>query len=112
MNNKYTKDFKIKHGNEAIRLSELGEMSVVGYAQQQGIPHTTLHQWVNLCRNGAFAIKTEQSFVALKPSRPIIRQEEHVVINTSFCSLTVSASISLENLMKVMRSIQGVSLCS
>lgn len=112
MSKQYPKEFRIKHGKEAIRLSELGEVSVVGYARKHGIPHTTLHQWVTQCRNDAFSTKKEQSFVALKPSRPIVKKEEHVVINTSFCSLTVSTAISSEDSMKVMRSIQGVCICS
>lgn len=112
MNKQYAKDLRIKHAKEAIRLSESHELSVAGYARQHGIPHTTLHQWITKYKKGAYTIEKEQSFVALKPSRPIIGQEEHVVINTSFCSLTVAASISSEDLMKVMRSIQGVSLCS
>jgi transposase-like protein len=105
----YTKDFKTKHGKDALRLSESHEISVAGYARKHGIPNTTLHQWVTQCRKSAFPIEKEQSFVALKPSRPIINQEEQVVINSSFCSLTVSASISLEDLMKVMKSIKEVS---
>ncbi|MBI9096809.1 MAG: transposase [Sphaerochaeta sp.] len=82
----YTKDFKTKHGKEALRLSELQEISVVGYARKHGIPHTTLHQWVTQCRKGAFTIEKEQSFVALKPSRPIIKQEEHIVIELIRCA--------------------------
>lgn len=112
MTKQYTKDFKIKHGKEALRLSESHEDTVSGYARRYGIPTTTLHQWVTQYGKSAFPIEKEQSFVALKPSRPIIKQEEHVVINSSFCSLTVSASISLEDLMKVMKSIKEVFSCS
>jgi transposase-like protein len=108
MSKEYTKEFKIKHGEEALRLSEAHELSQVEYARKHGIPRTTLHKWVNACRNGAGAGEEKQSFVALKPTRPIRRQEEHVVISTSFCTLTVSAAISSEDLMKVMKSIRGV----
>lgn len=112
MSKQYTKDFRIKHGKEALRLSELGEISVAKYARKHEIPHTTLHQWVTKCRKSAFSTTKEQLFVALKPSSPIVKKEEHVVINTSFCSLTVSTAISSEDLMKVMKSIQGVCICS
>lgn len=112
MSKQYTKEYKIKHGKEALRLSESHGVSQVEYGRMHGIPRTTLHKWVTECRNGVSSIKKEQSFVALKPSRPIAKKEEHVVIDTSFCSLTVSASISSEDLMKVIRSIQGVCKCS
>jgi transposase-like protein len=112
MSKQYTKEFKTMHGKEAIRLSESHGVSIPEYAQKHGVPRSTLHKWVTQCRKGVATIEKEQSFVALKPSRPIIKQEEHVVINSSFCSLTVSASISLEDLMKVMKSIKEVSSCS
>jgi len=108
MSKQYTKEFKTMHGKEAIRLSESHGISQVEYARKHGIPRTTLHKWVSQCRNGVTTIEKGQSFVALKPSRPVIRQEEHVVINTSFCSLTVSTAISSEDLMKVMKSIREV----
>jgi len=91
---RYTKDFRIKHSKEAIRLSESHEISLAGYARTHGIPNTTLHQWVTQCRKGASTTEKEQSFVALKPSRPVIKQEEHVVINLYFTKI-----ISNDNLI-------------
>lgn len=112
MSKQYTEDFKTRHGEEALRLSDSHEISQVEYARRHGIPRTTLHKWVSRCRKGVATVDKQQSFVALKPSGPIMKREEHVVIDSTFCSLTVSASISLEDLVKVMRSIKEVCRCS
>ena len=112
MSKQYTNDFKIKHVKEALRVSESQESNVTAYAKKHGIPHTTLHQWISQNKRGIFSSVKESSFVALKPSTPIITSEEHVVITTSFCSLTVPSSITSEDLMKVIKSIKVVSSCT
>jgi transposase-like protein len=112
MNKKYTKNYKIKHSKEAIRVSESQESNVTAYAKKHGIPPTTLHQWVGQYKRKVYSSEKQQSFVALKPSSPNTTHEEHVIISTAFCSFTVAASISSEDLLKVMKSIQVVSSCS
>ncbi len=112
MKKQYTNAFKTTHIKEALRATESHEISLVGYAKKHGIPHTTLHQWVNQYKRGSVSLEKKQSFIELTSLQPTQEQVEAIVITTSYCSLTLPTSITSLDLMKLMKSIKEVSLCS
>lgn len=112
MSKQYTNAFKTKHIKDALRATESHEISLAGYAKKHGIPNTTLHQWVNQYKRGPISFEKKQSFIELTAIQPTQEQVEPIVITTSYCSLTLPTSITSLDLMKLMKSIKEVSLCS
>ena len=46
MAKQYSNSDKDKHVKEALRQKDSLEGTITAYAKAQGIPHTTLHQWI------------------------------------------------------------------